>query len=462
MMLEPVKPLFASKTLEIPERVSVRARGSLTVSCQCDLLVTNSSFGAYRLDGSLVRDTLRVWGNGQYPDIQGKLAPEHLPPGSNVVKTVDQPVLWGGGISDHYGHFLTEFVARLWPLLPDGPVNGLPVVYCGLRKWQFVRDWLNAFGVQTVKLPDDGVVRFRKVYVPEPAWQLDRWVAPEMRAIHLQARHGMQIPNRESRSFLWLSRSLLGRSRVPYDEALFEWLMSKVMTIVNPEVLTLGEQVAAFETSRAVAGVVGSAFHTALLAEDTPMCVFLCPSGVPAPFVLQNELLPGNSVFLHSLTPTAMPVLPQARRPASFRLMIPETVRALAKTMLPDLLSSDPLLKAIASPELLWSKGNGRTVQAGGVELEVAVARVLLDPLSITSRMRLGALFEAEGVENCALEQFLTVAELANEYALAPLCAARILHRGGRLDEAAEMAKRALAANSELKEATDYLTKSSD
>lgn len=453
-----VKPHLSSKTLEIPKEVSVKVRGSLTVSCRRDLLVTNSSFGAYRLDGSLVKDTLRVWGGNQYPDIQDHLAPECLPSGLGIVETVDEPVLWAGGVSDHYGHFLTEFVARLWPLLPNGPVGDLPVVYCGLRKWEFVRDWLNAFGLHTMKLPEYGAVHFRKVYVPQPAWQLNRWIAPEMRDIHLQARHGMHVPNCDSSDLLWLSRSLLGRDRVPYDEALFEWLMSKAMTSINPEVLTLGEQVAAFEASRAVAGVAGSAFHSALLTEDVPMCIFLCPSGAPAPFLLQSELLGEKSLFLHSLTPTTMTVSPRARRPASFRLMIPETIRALSKTVLPDLLSADPLLEAISEPERLWSKGNKESIDAEGSEVEVAVARVLLDPLSITFRMRLGAIFETEGLEDCALEQFVTVAELTNDYALAPLRAARLLYRRGRADEAAELATQALSIDSELQEAKGYLT----
>src|SRR5262249_4320432 len=151
---------FASGVLEIAGTASLKAPGSLSISGERELLVTRSSFGAYQPDGSLARDTLRVWGD-EYPDIGGPLAPESLPPDVNVVRTVAEPVVWAGGISNHYGHFLTEFVSRLWPLLPNGAANGLPVVYCGLGEWGFVSDWLNAFGLRTVDLPEHGVVRFK-------------------------------------------------------------------------------------------------------------------------------------------------------------------------------------------------------------------------------------------------------------------------------------------------------------
>ena len=109
--------------------------------------------------------------------------------------------------------------------------------------------------------------------VPEPAWRINAWIAPEIRDIHLHAREGLDVTPTAGNGVTWLSRSKrLGRYRVPYDERLLEWLIEPYVTILRPETMNLAEQVAAFEGSRAVAGVIGSAFYTLLMTTRQPDC----------------------------------------------------------------------------------------------------------------------------------------------------------------------------------------------
>jgi hypothetical protein len=442
--------------LEIAGHAALRPRGSLAISEQRELLVVRSSFGAYGPDGLVARETLRRWGDEErLPDFPGPLVPESLPSNEAVVRIVDEPAVWGGCISDHYGHFLTEFVSRLWPLLPGGKLAGLPVVFSGLDDWPFVHDWLNAFGVRTIDIPRRGIVRFKRMYVPEPAWRLNAWVAPEMLDVHRHARRGLNCAPLPSSNVLWLSRLGLDRDRVPYDEALLEWLLEDYVIPINPQAMTLEEQVCAFEANRTVVGVAGSAFHTALMTRLPGRRIYLCPALVSAPLVAQEGLLDGDSTFVHALAATKMSQVPSARRPASYRLMIPEIVRALRDTSIPQL-AEDSLVSLLAEPERLASTVGHRQPERTS-DMNVTLARVVLDPLSIDARMALGMRFEAEGLIECAIEQFATVADLAGDYALAPLRAAQLLHRNQRFDEAAAMARRVLAIDPESKDAVGYV-----
>jgi hypothetical protein len=329
-----------------------------------------------------------------------------------VVETRAEDVVWGGQATAPYGHFLTESVSRLWPLVAGGELEGLPVVFARPPTAQFAREWLDAFGVPVVELPQEGAVRFTRMFVPEPAWRLGAWIAPEIRDIHLHARRGLKAPDpphSNHSDVLWLSRSGLEPDRVAYDEALLEWLLGDRITAISPEALTLAEQVAAIEGSRAVAGVIGSAFHSLLMANAPPDCLYLCPPWDRPAYAAQHRFLEGTATFVHALD-----VATKTRRareglafPAAYRILIPETLRALDRTVLPGMLE-DPRVAAFAEP----AKHPQAAASAG---IDAAAAQVLRDPLAIDPRIGLAEIFEAEGVERCAEEQFAIAAALAEE-----------------------------------------------
>ena len=440
--------------------IELRPAGSLLISRPSELLVSRALRGAFNTAGDLVEHTLG-WGAGAGVSDS---VPRTLP-SSDVVHVCDDEVVWGGGVVHAYGHFLIESVSRLWPLLPNGQLEGRPVVWTTPRELPYVRDWREAFGVRVVELPRGGVTRFTRMFVPEPAWRLDAWIAPEIHQIHLHARAGLDLPSFPKSEVLWLSRSGLPRARVAYDEVLLEWLLREHVTVVNPERMSLGEQIAAIEHSRVVGGIVGSAFHTLLMAARIPECVLLCAGPVRAAFVDQNLLLKHNATFVHGLA--TVEATPSGRTgfrvkfPFGYRVLIPETLRALSRTVLPELLE-DQDLEALARPENLSFEVRSPSAKD---ELATAIARVLIDPLWMHARMRLGQRFEEEELHRCALEQYAMVAELSDEYgARASHYAARNLAQLGRTAEASEMARRALSMDSTSKEAAAaaYMSEAGD
>lgn len=420
-----------------------------------ELLVVRSIGCAFEPDGTPAEDTLCL---RDETGTKRHRVPHALTDGE-VVSNYDEEVVWGGHLGCHFGHFLTETVSRLWPVLPERELAGKPVVFTtppnapSMEDTPVVRDWLDAFGIQMVELPEQGTVRFTKMFVPETAWRLNTWIAPEIRDIHLHARRGLEVPASPSHDLLWLSRQGLSSHRIPYDEALLEWLLGAHVTVVEPERMPLAEQIAALEGSRAVAGVMGSAFHALLMTTEPPDCLYLCPPWDKPGFPAQHRLLEGNAVFAQALS--AGWTRSERERgaiffPFGYRLSIPEALRALNTTVLPTLFD-DPRMAAFACPERHWPKDN----QPCEGDIDAAVATVLRNPLSIDARMNLGAIFEAEGIFRCALEQFLAAA-MTGDSADASLRAAKLLARNGRPDEASTMAKQALAIDPGLREAAGF------
>jgi hypothetical protein len=427
----------------------LRPLGSLEVSGPCELIALRGVRGAYEPDGRLAVETTRLMAEGKKPPdaVPGRL------PGRAPVQVRGDDVVWGGPLTFHYGHFLTESVSRLWPLLPGGVLEGLPVVWSDCPSHPIMDEWLKAFDIRVTTLPLSGPVRFTNMFVPEPAWRLDTWVAAEIRSIHLQARRGLEVPSRPRAGVLWLSRSGLSRWRRAYDEVLLEWLLGEHVVSIRPEAMSLAEQISAIEGSEAVAGIVGSAFHSLLMAETLPRCVYICGGRLRETHLAQTHLLNVDAGFVQALA--LMQPRGDGRKsfPHGYRVLIPEVLRALGESVLPGI-KQDPWLAAFAYPERLSAKMTGSTVSALGK----AVARVLLDPSSMSARMWLGAAFADEGLHHCALEQYLTVAELSDEHTVrAPLYAARMLSRMGRAEEADAMAKQVLAVDPSSREAAGYL-----
>lgn len=375
----------------------LRPRGSLSISKPRELTVVAELRGAYEVDGRLARDTVRLWGN-RIPGVES--IPDELPE-QEVVGVCDEEVVWGGFIALFHGHFLLESSARLWPLLPGGELEGLPVVFATPVKFPVVREWLDAFGVRVVDLPPDGATRFTHMFVPEPAWRIDAWLSPEVRDIHLHVRSRLDVPTCPPRDLLWLSRSRLPDFRRAFDEHLLEWLLGEHLKMIRPETMTLADQVGAIEASTALAGIAGSAFHTLLLAKDVPKCLYLCAAGVHSAYIAQDQVLGAKSDFVQGLS--RLESRPRSRQaaPAGHRVLIPEILRALAATVLPGLLD-DPRLAALSHPERLWFESDTRR---SCNELDLAVAKMLIDPHSLEARDRLRTMLDAEGMVSCAEEQ---------------------------------------------------------
>ncbi|MFC7663301.1 glycosyltransferase family 61 protein [Methylorubrum suomiense] len=185
--------------------------------------------------------------------------------------TIDRPILYFGMYTRHYGHFLTDSMSRLWAnrslpsdlmrvFLPHGSPDRAKIPFI-----KFINEKLNLGSLppEITSYP----VRFRKVVVPEPAFQTRYRIFDNADTPHLDVTHAVDHADEQTRP-VYLSRSRLQqRLRDISDEDQVEAIFrSRGFQVIYPEMLTLSDQIKIFNTAPILAGFIGSAFHTALFS----------------------------------------------------------------------------------------------------------------------------------------------------------------------------------------------------
>jgi hypothetical protein len=175
--------------------------------------------------------------------------------------------IFGGVFFPHYGHFLTESLARSWAFdqFPDLPI--VWHVHPGARArrlhaWQEEVLHLLGLGGRRHRFVDRPV-RIERIIVPDPGLVLGEFLHPWMeRRI---ACHTFS-PDGDDKK-VWLSRSALpdGLARIEGEEILERILMLKGWVIFHPETESVQGQLRMLEDASVIAGFAGSAFHTLLL-----------------------------------------------------------------------------------------------------------------------------------------------------------------------------------------------------
>jgi hypothetical protein len=199
-----------------------------------------------------------------------------FPKPSNPVRHLGGTYLFGGILSGHFGHMLTEGTGRLWALEGRGDVAG---VLFFARPFDKVRRCARQFShlEQLLGLPP--------VTVLEQPVTVDALIVaaqglgsetllrgrPELRSF-LRGRLAAIAPAGNARR-LYISRSgLPARRGMILGEAGLESLFAAAgYEIVRPETLSLPQQVALYRAASHVVGTEGSPFHLLAMAGQ-PHC----------------------------------------------------------------------------------------------------------------------------------------------------------------------------------------------
>jgi len=277
---------------------------------------------AYGHDGRLIETSVLVRGPEGFRrpfDAPSSISPSFL---QTNIPVVDNAI-YAGYIFSHYGHFLTESLARLWPLLLkesmleagiDFPVKllfcqGTKMPLCEANS-SLLRELQNILDCQVILIDDPTYVRH--LLVPEQA-MVHNWKLYNVFA-SLTAELGRAIvrtgnpsmPNGMG-SYVYLSRSKLDPIlRNILNEHELEWeLRNEGFTIVHPETLTLADQVCILNAADVVVGSIGSAFHTMLLSEvcGKTIIYLTMPGEVNRNYVNIDTVSGVKSHYVHCLHP---------------------------------------------------------------------------------------------------------------------------------------------------------------
>lgn len=198
---------------------------------------------------------------------------------SSVNDARNRPVKKGtwvylGPMHNHFGHFITESIARTWVTELDlGIIDGvffLPQVASqderdrmnleGPAKWQCeILEYLNITNIEFIS----EATRFENVIVPEPGTILfSDFIHPQYIEFlrNRSVVFNEQQPTGQSKRKLFYSRGKFDLSFVA-EELIIEFLREHNYEVVFPEELTIGEQIALAANAEIALGVQGSAFH---------------------------------------------------------------------------------------------------------------------------------------------------------------------------------------------------------
>lgn len=215
--------------------------------------------GVYGADGRVEPRSLlhRSYARGNRFCLGVAAAPEGRP-----VRHFDRAI-YGGMLVDHFGHFLTESLARLWyaAIAPDLPILlTLPrrMTEPRLEPWQAAI--LDLLGLRDRVVPLTGLVSAGTVHVPDPGYEIQFTFAPE-HADFLGRIRWQPVAGRK----LWLSRAGVKGPNQPAQTAIDAALRRDGWQVLHPETLSLPQQLALYASAERLAGEEGSALHGVML-----------------------------------------------------------------------------------------------------------------------------------------------------------------------------------------------------
>jgi capsular polysaccharide biosynthesis protein len=219
--------------------------------------------GAYRDDGRFLEEVRLVRGYGQSDDLAWDASrPTEQWPGQHV---------YGGILFGHYGHFLLESLSRVASFRFGVPVvwhlaSADPKERQRLFPWQ--QSIFNLLGVDTstFRFVSATAVRIGSICVDRPGYV----IPSEARAEHMKRLACFQassvVPGRK----IWLSRNKLvdQKRKVEGEAELERMLESAGWQIYSPERHPIESQLRDMTSAELLAGFMGSAFHTLILARN--------------------------------------------------------------------------------------------------------------------------------------------------------------------------------------------------
>ncbi len=185
----------------------------------------------------------------------------------NAAEVVEEPHIYGGYLFDHFGHFLLESMARSWI---SEKIPGTPFVWATGRApndWQ--SEIMSIIGLKAEHRFPEKPTLFRKLIVPDTGYRIrDFFHDDHMR---FMGKYRPCAPE-QAGAKVWLSRRVIepAERRSPGEGVLERLLRERGWKIVSPETLPVRKQLDLLGGSGVVAGIAGSAFHSAVLLEGTP------------------------------------------------------------------------------------------------------------------------------------------------------------------------------------------------
>jgi capsular polysaccharide biosynthesis protein len=219
----------------------------------------------YSLDGIRIDESMHLREGKPLRRVPPFIEPPREP------RRLDTPVVYGGHLPKHFGHFLLESLARTW-VYPQLDLQGLSFLHIRdqfhLHEEDLLAAVLSPFGATTMRLDEPTILS--SVLVPEQGIEIGRDFHPDVRIVFDTIRDHLIGPvGPLDDTPLYLSRTRLPRHlRATLGERRLETrLASHGIRIIHPQEFPLAEQVRLISHAPQVIGLDGTALHLTIFRD---------------------------------------------------------------------------------------------------------------------------------------------------------------------------------------------------
>jgi len=184
------------------------------------------------------------------------------------LRRITTPVVFGGHLPKHFGHFILESLSRLWAYTTH-ELDGVPLAHSRTvfhtHERELLKATLRPHGAPLLALTEPTLLS--AALVPDQGIELGHDYHPAMLAVYDTIREELTGPARSSDDTpVYLSRTRLpGHLRATLGERdLEQRLARRGVRILHPQELALEEQLRVVAGARTVIGLEGTALHLTL------------------------------------------------------------------------------------------------------------------------------------------------------------------------------------------------------
>lgn len=177
----------------------------------------------------------------------------------------DQKVFFIGALSDHYGHFILEGLARLWPFLESANENLTAVYISENRNFKFL-DFFSLFGLRSDQIKRIEVpTQFKTVFVPEQSIRLHDFYHSYYKDTIDRIKANVE-PKGPSKIFFSKKR---GNSNRAVGESVIESVFAEAgYAIIYPEGMGALETISTLSACKEFVASSGTNIHNSIFLPD--------------------------------------------------------------------------------------------------------------------------------------------------------------------------------------------------
>lgn len=226
------------------------------------------------------------------------LNPERLEPVWTRDQILRGKCLYLGHHMDHYGHFLTEFLSRLWPDLDFAEfdhVVAFPFIF-GRNIREYQRDLVERLvghDLYSRLTITKGDVLFESLTIPAPMIVLNRAIHPSVKRIYENALNSNSVRSEDGAVCkVFLSRSSqLKNQRISNIQAVEAVFSEFGFDIFYPEKMAIDDQLRLYGEAAVLAGFSGSALHNVVFTPPGTLLIEVGDERSPKAFLKTQSML---------------------------------------------------------------------------------------------------------------------------------------------------------------------------